>query len=49
MPFWEHGVYSIPITAEGTVNARLSLEAQKRSFKHPSPVNAQKKYEEVMV
>lgn len=47
--FWEYGTYSIPIAAEGNATARLSLERQKRTFKHPSPVQAQKKYEEVMV
>lgn len=49
MAFWEHGMYSIPITVGGTVNPRLFLEARKRNIKYPSPVNAEKTHEEVMV
>lgn len=49
MAFWKHGTYSIPITVEGTVNARLSLDTRYRNFRNPIPVDAGKTYEELMV
>ena len=47
--FWKNECYSIHIAAEGMVTVRLYLEPRKRNFTHPSPVDARKNYEEVMV
>ena len=48
-PFWKDGQFAIPIAAKGTVTVQLGLDFRKRTFKHPSPVDAGKIYEEVMV
>ncbi|KAL6713533.1 hypothetical protein ACLMJK_008998 [Lecanora helva] len=47
-PFWQSGRYSIVIKNKGTIAARVHLEPRKQAFKQPSPINAQKTYEEIM-
>lgn len=48
-PFWSIDPFFVNLRHGIRAAVRLSLETPRRTFYHPSPVNSQIKYPEIMV